>query len=409
MRVAAWSTPRARPEADGRPLPRLLSLPYPLRNLVRRWRGMLGMMLGVGIALGIVMTLAGIGRAILEVYTLDYRLSGADLYVITQGGKLIPYLASDRPGNVKNARHVLAQVRGLPGVHAAVGVMSWSLEREPPGPRHREEVTELVAAMGVDGDPTLVPNMLLLSQGRWLRRTNEVVLGAKLSRDKGLGVGDSLRLAGRDFTVVGIGRLRGVGFSGDALAYLDYRALRQRAEFGDVVNVIAIDTAQPALARERIPELGALTVLDPPELIRQAEEALAAQRITYGILDALALTIGALFVNNMLAHSVAERRQEFATLRAIGVRARTILVIVASEALLISVVSGALGMALSLTLGACLNGLLAPRYALEFLYAADGLLFFQTFALALGFGLVSGLLPARQATRVDPVEVLREA
>lgn len=409
MRVAAWSTPRARPETDGRPLPRLLSLPYPLRNLVRRWRGMLGMMLGVGIALGIVMTLAGIGRAILEVYTLDYRLSGADLYVITQGGKLIPYLASDRPGNVKNARHVLAQVRGLPGVHAAVGVMSWSLEREPPGPRHREEVTELVAAMGVDGDPTLVPNMLLLSQGRWLRRTNEVVLGAKLSRDKGLGVGDSLRLAGRDFTVVGIGRLRGVGFSGDALAYLDYRALRQRAEFGDVVNVIAIDTAQPALARERIPELGALTVLDPPELIRQAEEALAAQRITYGILDALALTIGALFVNNMLAHSVAERRQEFATLRAIGVRARTILVIVASEALLISVVSGALGMALSLTLGACLNGLLAPRYALEFLYAADGLLFFQTFALALGFGLVSGLLPARQATRVDPVEVLREA
>src|SRR5262245_356041 len=138
MRVEARVPERARPAAGDRPLPWLLSLPYPLRNLVRRWRGMLGMMLGVGIALGIVMTLAGIGRAILEVYNPDYRLSGADLYVITQGGRLIPYLASDRPGNVKNARHVLAQVRGLPGLHAAVGVMSWSLEREPPGPRQRE-------------------------------------------------------------------------------------------------------------------------------------------------------------------------------------------------------------------------------------------------------------------------------
>jgi hypothetical protein len=41
----------------------LLTLPYPVRSALRRWRGMVGMVLGVGIALGIGMTLLVVSRA----------------------------------------------------------------------------------------------------------------------------------------------------------------------------------------------------------------------------------------------------------------------------------------------------------------------------------------------------------
>src|SRR5213080_4684147 len=88
----------------------LLSLPYPVRNMLRRWRGMLGMMLGVGISLGIVMTILAISKASLEIYTGDFLKSGVDLYVVTQGGTLIPLLPSDTPGTIKHARNTLAQV-----------------------------------------------------------------------------------------------------------------------------------------------------------------------------------------------------------------------------------------------------------------------------------------------------------
>ncbi|MBI4506950.1 MAG: hypothetical protein HY691_15580, partial [Chloroflexi bacterium] len=54
----------------------LLRLPYPVRNVVRRWRGLLGMMLGVGIALGIGMTMLAISSAAIELYTADFRRSG---------------------------------------------------------------------------------------------------------------------------------------------------------------------------------------------------------------------------------------------------------------------------------------------------------------------------------------------
>jgi ABC-type antimicrobial peptide transport system permease subunit len=64
---------------------------------------------------------------------------------------------------------------------------------------------------------------------------------------------------------------------------------------------------------------------------------------------------------------------------------------------------------LSLLLGLWVNVSVAPAYGLEYLYVADAGTFALVLALGLALGVVSGLLPARQATRVDPVEVLRVA
>ena len=112
----------------------------------------------------------------------------------------------------------------------------------------------------------------------------------------------------------------------------------------------------------------------------------------------------------MLGRSVAERRLEFATLRAIGLPRRTILFTVGAEAVLISLVAGLLGIGLSLVLGALLNATVAAAYGLEGIYRPTPACFVARLrpGPAPGAG-VAGLLPARQATRVDPVEVLREA
>ena len=387
----------------------LLALPYPPRSLMRRWRGMAGMVLGVGIALGLAMTLLAVSNVTLELFTGDYRRSGADLYLVTQGGSLLSVLPGDTPGTMDHSAHLLAQVRRLPGVSQAVGVMSWTLERRAAGPRGRGEPRELILAMGVDGDPALIHNALVLADGRWLRRSDEVVLGQRLARQKGLHLGDSLRLGRREFLVVGIGRLRGFGFSADSTAYLDYGALRQQAELGDLLSIIAVDTARPQETRERVLELRSLAVYDPQELVAEAAELFEADLIGHWIMNAFTLTIAGLFVNNMLSRSVEERRLTFATLRAIGVSSRTILQTVALEAVVIVAAASVVGILLSLALGAWLNGTMAPEYGFETLYAPDTWLFLQVFGMALVLGLLAGLFPARAATRVDPIEVLRDA
>ena len=387
----------------------LLALPYPARNVLRRWRSLLGMVVGVGIALGLGMTMLAMAQGSINLDTADYKVSGADLYVIQRGGTLVPVLPSDTPGAVKSARGVLAQIRGTPGVRSALAVMTWSMEREREGPRRRDEPAELFAAMGVDGDPTLIPGALLLKEGRWLRRADEVVLGAKVSREKGLPPGATLRLNGRDFTVVGVGRLRGFGFGGDGMALMDYRAFRERSNVGDVVSIIAVDTVQPEVLREQLPDIGALVAFDRPQLVQLAEQVNASSVVTMWVLIVMTLAIAALFVANMLGRSVAERRLEFATLRAIGVPARTILLTVGAEAALVCVTASLIGILISLFLGFLIDALLAPSVGVESFYAADAALFAMVFLLASGLGLVSGIMPARQAIRVDPVDVLREA
>ena len=406
--------------SDSRPVRRALASPcrrswlhrqpFPVRTVLRRWPRLFGMVLGVGIALGLGMTMMATGRASVDLLVGDFRISEADLYVHTEGGNLIPLLPGEGPGKIQHARNVLSQIRGLPGVTSAFGTMTWPLERERPGPRHRsDEPTELVSAVGVDGDPAHIPGAVMLRQGRWLHRSDEVVVGLKLAREKQLALGDTLRLSGRDFQIVGIGRLRGVGFGSDGFAYMEYRALRQRAGHGDVINMVAIETSRPDLARERIPELDTLAVESPADLMAQAEKLMETAIVMLNLMIGMTLAIAGLFVANMLGRTVSVRRVELATMRAIGLPSRTIMLMVAGEALLVSLLASVVGIAVSLTLGWLIDTYLSPLYGIESMYVADARVFLTVMLLALALGIGAGLAPARRATRADPVDVLREA
>lgn len=136
--------------------------------------------------------------------------------------------------------------------------------------------------------------------GRWLRRAGEVVVGTRFARDKSVRPGDSLRLAGRDFDVVGVGKLRGAGLNANSVVYMDLQAMRQRATIGDVVNLIVIDAVRPDLVRQRVEGLGSLSVSDPHDLVQQAEAANQTGAALNWICILLTLAIAGLFVSNML-------------------------------------------------------------------------------------------------------------
>jgi lipoprotein-releasing system permease protein len=387
----------------------LLSLPYPVRNAIRRWPSLVGMTVGVGIALSIGMTLLAVISAEMDLLTGDYQRSGISVYTVTQGGKLIARLAGETPGTIQNGTTILAQIRSWPGVHSAIGVLSSTMTRQDEGPRRRGQLTELIAVMGINGDPTQVRGLMALDAGHWLRNPNDVVLGRNLARDKHLSLGDSMRLNGASFTVVGVGKLRGFSaFGQDAVAYMQYPTLLQRAQLANVLNVIAIQTSQPAEISGRLDDLGGLASSTPDQLVADAQQASASGIAIDWILIVMTLAIAGLFVSTMLNHSVAERRAEFAVLRAIGLPASSVLLTVALEAVTITVAAGLLGVAISLGFGVLIDVLVARQYGFDSLYRADASLFLVIFVLASALGLVSGIVPARKAASVDPVEVLRE-
>jgi hypothetical protein len=388
----------------------LLGLPFPVRRALRRWRGMVGMVLGVGVALGMVLTLMGLLGTSMGSVIGDFPLSGANAFLAVEGGQLIPFQRNTSPGTIEAASSVLSKARGLPGVRGAVGVLSMPLRQEAEGPGARYQPARFVPAIGVDGDPAEIPGLLVLDQGRWLRRANEVVLGRSLAASKQLVVGDSLRMNGLDFEVVGVGRLRGFGPPADAYAFVDARTLRQRADTGDVLNYIATRTADSAALRRFAADVS-LRFVTPDELLAEtyAADDYKSAVVVYWVMDLFILFVAGLFVSNMLARSVAERRLEFGTLRAIGLSSRSILVGVAAEALLIILAAFAVGVVMSIALGESMNIWLAPTFKLGRLFSPDPATYLTIFGLSLGLGLIAGFFPARAATRVDPLEVLRQA
>jgi putative ABC transport system permease protein len=190
---------------------------------------------------------------------------------------------------------------------------------------------------------------------------------------------------------------------------MDLRTLVQHAPVGNVVNVIAIATAQPDKIVGRINDLGGLAAWTPAQLVKEAQQASASGIAIDWILIGLTLGVAGLFVNTMLSHSVSERRAEFAVLRAIGFPSGWIISTVALESLSITVVAGVIAVAISLVFGWAINATVAVQYGLESLFRVDSSLLVLIFGMAAALGVISGVAPARKAASVDPVEVLREA
>ncbi|MCC6626400.1 MAG: FtsX-like permease family protein [Chloroflexi bacterium] len=385
-------------------------VPFAPRAVLRRWRGAIGMIIGVGIALSLTMTILAVSTGTNALMTEDYQQSGADLYLYTKGSNPIPILAGETAGVIRQARHELTRVRAMPEVIAAIGMMPLELEHDTGEARRRGDAPSAIMAIGVDGDPTTIPHLIVLKAGRWPERPNEIAIGARVARQKDLAIGDILRLNGRDVTITGIGRLRAVStYGSDSFVYVDYGTFRDRAGVGDSLSSILVYTDRPATVRQRAIEPGTLAAFTPADMMERVLTLLRSDQVTNWIMSAMALGIGALFVSSMLGRSVVERRLEFATLKAIGLPKRSILMLVTLEALVVCLVATLLGIVVSLLMGTWINTSIAEQYGFENLYRADIASFATVLALALALGLLAGLLPARRATRVDPVAILRES
>lgn len=150
----------------------------------------------------------------------------------------------------------------------------------------------------------------------------------------------------------------------------------------------------------------------PYETKTETESAFAAGWVKqFGNIEFLVVSIGAvvfftllLVTGNTMAISVRERTAELAILKAIGFSDRWVLFLVLSEALLIALVGGGIGLALAVfavpVLTTALNGLL-PALLLSYTMLAFGLVF------AVGVGAASGILPGVGAMRMRVVDALR--
>ena len=130
-----------------------------------------------------------------------------------------------------------------------------------------------------------------------------------------------------------------------------------------------------------------------------AQERLVAQlSVLFGVLAALLACVG---IYGVMSYGIARRTNEFGIRMALGARRADVRWMVLREALSLALIGGVMGVALALAAGRLV------RSALFGLRPSDPLAIGTAAALMMGVALLAGWLPARRATRIDPMIALR--
>ncbi len=267
------------------------------------------------------------------------------------------------------------------------------------------EVRELQIAQGQflpPGDPTLASPICVV--GPTIRRE---LFGASQA------LGEWLRIGDRRFRVTGFlaSRLHSIGLDLDDMAVIPVASAQQLFDTPSLFRILVGATSRESLDRARRDILRIIkerhdgeddvTVITQDAVLATFDRILRALTLTVGGIASISLVVAGILTTNVMLVAVSQRTGEIGLLKALGAPARNILVLFLTEAGLLALTGGLVGLALGQA-GNWVIGRLYPALPIEApLWAVLAAL-----GVALGTGIVAGVYPARRAARLDPIESL---
>jgi putative ABC transport system permease protein len=373
--------------------------------------------LGVTIGIASVILLTSIGEGTRKFILGSFSQFGSNILLIHPGKTM----TSGQPGALGGTVRKLTiddaeTLSRIPGIEVVMPV-GFGMGRVEWGEHGRS-----VFIVGVTSD---FPNVWQFGvrQGRSLppgdpRRAEPLtVLGPKLKRElfgEQNALGEHVRMGGQRFLVIGVMEPKGqiLGMDLDDRAYVD---VASSLDMFDRDGLVEIDVvySNPAVAKRVVADITRVlterhdgdedfTVTTQDAMLSVLGKILGIISIAVTGIAAISLLVGAIGILTMMWISVNERVAEIGLAKALGASRRQIVMLFLGEASLLSFTGGALGVligiAISQVLGRFVPGLHVSTPP-GFVAMALG--------VSLAVGLVSGVLPARRAAALDPVEALR--
>jgi putative ABC transport system permease protein len=374
-------------------------------------------LLGIAVGIAAVILLTSIGEGIHRYVLAEFSQFGTNIIGVAPGrvktGGAAPsgLPTAVRPLTFDDAR----ALRRLPGVVAIGPIVYGNAEIEGNGRTRRTTV------YGVNEDALQVFNMTVASgqylpPDEWENARAFVVLGNTLKRelfgaDNALGA--RLRAGSLQFRVVGVLAPKGqfLGIDLDDTAFIPTsRAMElfNKEGLAEIHVSYAEGASSSAVAKTVRATLTArhgredFTITTQEDMLRTLGNILDILTMAVGALGSISLLVGGVGIVTIMTIAVAERTSEVGLMLALGARRGTILGLFLAEAVVLAAFGGVFGIVLGVGLAQLIH-LVVPALPVHtpLLYAVLAIV------LASLIGLAAGVLPARRASRLDPLESLR--
>jgi putative ABC transport system permease protein len=374
-------------------------------------------MLGIAIGIAAVILLTSIGEGTRR-YVLDqFTQFGTNLLAINPGKTETVGI----PGALGGTTHKLTlddaeALRRVEGVVEVIPVAMGSGRVEANGRSRAVPVYGVTAGM---------PQVFKfdIRQGSFIppgdprRGSNVVVLGPTLKRElfgEDNALGRFVRVAGHRLRVIGIQAPKGtmMGVDIDDLAWVPVSTAMSMFNLDELIEIDVLfshagltDEVASAVRRvltERHDDNEDFTITTQTDMLEVFGNIMDVITIAVGAIAGISLVVGAIGILTIMWIAVGERTQEIGLFRALGATPGQILTLFLAEAAALSTLGGAAGLAAGMGTALLIRALvpgLPVHTPPEFVAAALG--------VSLITGLLSGVLPARRAAGLEPVEALR--
>ncbi len=382
--------------------------------------------LGIIIGVGAVIAMLAVGEGAQSTITSSISGIGTNLLFVYSGNMSNSEVRNVKQLTLEDAEALVDQYQA-PSVEAVAPIVSGSLEVTAGGEKKVSTIYGVTPDYQGVGNAELTEGAFI-TQENLLGRASVAVIGvdvatALFDRTDGL-VGESIRVNGQPFRVIGVLKSKGGSSFGSqdnivliplttAQARLftktsdDVDMLLVQATSSESVNSASDEVANILRLRHRTKVgLDDFTIFSQQDFVSTAKTITGVFTIFLGGIAAISLLVGGIGIMNIMLVSVTERTREIGLRKALGARKRDILIQFLTESSLLSLFGGIIGIGLGWLIS-FIVGKIAAASGSPF----NPLISFNSILLATlfstGVGLFFGLYPANRAANLEPVEALR--